>query len=112
MIRGEEVVLITREVVGRDELNDPIYAPVESVVENVVVAPGPRDDLADGNRPEGVRVSWTCHFPKTFTGSLRGASVKVRADKARKVIGDPQPYTDANTPGPWNRPVELEGVDG
>lgn len=112
MIRGEKVTVVAREVVGRDELNEPVYELVESVVENVVVAPGPREDLAEGSRPDGVRVSWTVHFPKTFTGSLRGASVKVRADVARKVIGDPQPYTDANTPGPWNRPVELEGVDG
>lgn len=112
MLTGETVIVSRRVEAGLDRFKEPVYQFVPTPVEDVLVAPGPRNDLPDGNRPDGVMVAWTCHFPKTFTGSLRGAMVKVRDDELRKVIGDPQPYTDANTPGRWNRPVELEGTDG
>lgn len=111
-MKGETVVVLRREQTGTDAFNEPVYEWTETAVEDVLTSPGPRSDLDDSNRPDGVLVAWTCHFPKAFTGSLRGAQIKVRADVPRAVIGDPQPYMDANTPGRWNRPVELEGADG
>lgn len=112
MIQGETVT-ITREVeVGRDAGNNPVYEEVLEDVDDVLVAPGPRSDVIDSNRPDGVKVAWTLHFPKAFTGSLRGALVAVRGMDPAPVIGDPQPYTAANTPTRWNRPAELELVEG
>lgn len=113
MIVGETVVVHTPQVVGTDPGGAPIYGtPATATVDDVLVAPGARDDVLESNRPEGVRVAWTLHFPKTFAGSLRGCSVSVRGGDPLRVVGDPQPYTDANTPTRWNRPVELEAVDG
>ena len=112
MIRGETVTVITRGVIGRDPLNNPIYGDTETSVEDVLVAPGPRTDVIESNRPDGVEVQWTLHLPKTFVGSLRGASIKVRGGDPLAVIGDPQPFTDANTPGRCNRPVEVQRADG
>lgn len=111
MFVGETVVVITREQTGTDPGNSPIYGDVETDVDNVLVAPGPRSDALDSNRPAGVDVVYNLHFPKAFTGSLRGARIKVRGEEF-PVIGDPRPYQDNLTPGSWNRPVEVERRDG
>lgn len=112
LIKGETVVVYRREQTGVDPGNNPIYDWAETTVEDVLVAPGPRADVDDSNRPDGVEVSWNLHFPKTWTDSLRGAEVSVRGGPRSPVVGDPQGYTVPNTPGRWNRPVELERVDG
>lgn len=111
-IKGEAVVLVSRERVGTRPGGSPEYADVETSVENVLVAPGPLADVADASRPEGTKVVFNLHFPKTFAGSLRGASIKVRGGDPLGVIGDPQPYTSENTPGDWNMPVEVAKVEG
>ena len=110
-MRGETVTVITHEETGRDPGNNPIYGDVETDVENVLVAPGPRADVIESNRPEGVDVVFNLHFPKSFTGSLRGARIKVRGEVFH-VVGDPKPYQNNLTPGPWNRPVEVEDRKG
>lgn len=95
--------------------NDVPGEPSEETVRGVLVAPGPTEFL-DASRPEGVRVAYTLHFPKSFTGSLEGCTVLLpepwHADGGYRVIGDPRPYMDANTPGPFNRPVEVEAAHG
>lgn len=111
-MKGESVTVISRVETGRDPGNAPIYGDVETIVDDVLVAPGPRSDVIESNRPEGVKIAWTLHFPKTFSGSLRGARISVRGQKALSVVGDPQPYTAANTPTRWWMPVELEAVEG
>lgn len=111
LLQGEGVTVITRTEVGRDPGNSPIWADVEQVVDNVLVSPGPRADVIESNRPEGVDVVYTLGFPKTLTGSLRGCRVRVRGE-AFHVVGDPRPGQDNLTPGPWNRVVEVERRDG
>ena len=110
-MRGETVVVITRTETGRGPGNSPIWTEAEVAVGNVLVAPGARADALDSNRPSGVDVVFTLSFPKAFVGSLRGCRVRVRGE-AFDVIGDPRPYQDANTPGDWDRPVEVERRDG
>ena len=112
MIRGEAVVVERWQETGRDPGNAPIREWVAETVENVLVAPGPRNDVVDSNRPDGKRIQWTCHFPKQYPASLAGARVSVRGQVARPVVGDPQHFTEANTPGAWSMPVELEDVEG
>ena len=110
-MRGETVAVIARTQTGRGPGNTPIWAEAETTVGNVLVAPGPRTDVLDSNRPAGVDVAFTLHFPKTFTGSLRGCRVRVRGEPFH-VVGDPRAYQDDPTPGDWNRPVEVERRDG
>lgn len=111
-MKGETVVVVRSVEVGRDPGNSPIYAEVRDRVEDVLVAPGPRTDIIESNRPEGTEIQWTLHFPKTFTGSLRGASISVRGGEPLGVVGDPQPYTLENTPTRWHMPVEVTRADG
>ena len=112
MIVGESVTVLSRQKTGVDALNSPVYGWVsEGDVENVLVAPGSTSDVDGSIRPDGVEVVFTLHWPKADVRSLKGKRVKVRGESFA-VIGDPQPFTDANTPGVWNRPVQAGKVDG
>ena len=110
MIRSEQVVVIRPTRMGRDSMNAPINEWHDELPVSVVVAPGTTADL-DASRPEGTSVVMTLHFPKSYTDSLRGCRVRVRGVEY-SVVGDPQPYMAENTPGPYNRPVEVERVVG
>lgn len=109
LFTGEQVEVI-RPTATYDELGEPVYADPEREQVEVLVCPGSTSDL-DATRPNGVQVSFTLHFPKTYTKSLQGCRVEVRGH-TYEVVGDPQPYTAANTPGAWNLPVEVKRVDG
>lgn len=106
-----ENVTVVRRTVERDELGDEVAATVaREEVSGVLVAPGSTEDL-DASRPEGVTVAFTLHFPKTYRKSLRGCLAEVRGG-TYAVVGDPQAYTPENTPGDWNRAVEVTRTDG
>lgn len=110
MIRSEQVVVIRPIETGRDSMNEPVYEWQDEAPVSVVVAPGATADL-DASRPEGSSVVMTLHFQKSYTKSLRGCKVRVRGTEY-SVIGDPQPYMGANTPGLYNRPVSVKRVVG
>lgn len=110
LIQSETVTVIRTEKV-LDELGEPMEAEaVAESVTGVVVAPGATADL-NASRPEGVTVAYTLCFPKTYAGELKGCAVEVRGERFR-VVGDPQRYTEANTPGTWNLTVEVTRTDG
>ena len=105
-----EAVTVIRPTVERDDLGEPIEAGASCEEVRCVVCPGAISDM-DATRPEGVTVSYTLHFPKTYAGSLRGCSVEVRGTRY-DVVGDPQRATEAATPGLWNMAVEVARADG
>lgn len=111
LLTGEQVTVIAYRQTGTDAFGAPVMQPVEQIVDQVLVAPGPRQDVAETNRPDGVRVAFTLHFPHAFKDSLTGCDVKVRGELFR-VIGDPRTFTASNTPTMWNRPVEVYKVEG
>lgn len=107
---GETVVVFTPTYTydaNMDEVTS--YAP--TTVADVLVDPSKGADVLSNTRLDGTRASMTLHFPKTFSGPLRGCKVVVRG-KEYRVVGDPAPYTGANTPTRWHMPVEVEAVDG
>ena len=110
LIAGESVTVRT-PTVGYDEHMEEVVTWDEATVANVVVTPGATSDVLDSTRPDGTRVAFTLGFPKSFTGSLRGCRVVVRGTEYA-VVGDPQPLTPGNVPGPWNYTAEVEAVDG
>lgn len=110
LLRGT-AVSVAHPNITVDEFGDPIESNVQvDYVDDVLVQPGSTSDL-DATRPNGVEVSFTLHFPKTYTKSLRGCSVEVFGE-TYEVIGDPRPWMDDNTPGPYNRTVEVGVVHG
>lgn len=112
MIHGETVTLIRPVDAGLDVFGDELTGWQPGVpVGNVLVAPASTDDLNGSLRRDGDRDALTLHFPKTFSGSLRGCRVIVRGVTYR-VVGDPQRYTAAMTPGAWDLPVSVERTEG
>lgn len=105
-----EAVTVIRPTVERDDLGEPIEAGASREEVRCVVCPGATSDLG-AERPNGVRIAYTLHFPKTYKGDLRGCSVEVRGTRY-DVVGDPQRTTEAATPGPWNMAVEVARADG
>lgn len=110
LIRGEPVTVV-RPSAARDDLGEPVYGePERTEVADVLVTPGATSDMA-ATRPNGVVVALTLGFPKTYQEPLRGCSIEVRG-RAYEVVGDPQPLTPGNVPGPYNYTVEVTRTDG
>lgn len=105
-----EPVTVIRPTAIRDDLGEPTFGEPSREGVDCVVCPGATADM-DATRPEGVTVSYTLHFPKTYTGELRGCSVEVRGE-TYDVVGDPRRTTEAATPGPWNMAAEVTRADG
>ncbi len=106
-----ETVTVRNASVTYDSLGEPAEEAVaETTVDNVVVAPGATSDL-DSTRPNGVEVAYTLCFPKGADVALKDATVSVRGVDY-KVVGDPQRYTQANTPGDWDLTCEVTRTDG
>lgn len=112
MITGEPVVVERPVQVDVDAGGNAVIEWVSETVEDVLVSPGPREDVVDSNRPDGVQVQWTLHFPKGTPATLAGARVRVRGGDPFSVVGDPQHYMPENTPGRWSMPCEVGRVDG
>ena len=125
---GEQVTLIVSRFGGsgrisRNEMGEIISVEdFKGILDDVLIVPGDTSDLTGSLRSEGDRTVYTLHFPKGFPGavkgipqeflkSLKGARVRVRGEVFR-VIGDPKPYRNNNTPTRWNMPVKVEAVNG
>jgi hypothetical protein len=111
MIFGESVMLMARASGSLDEFGNERAEYRRGIsVYNVLVAPASSQDLG-AERPDGDVTIMTFHFPKTYTGSLRGCLIGWRSSWW-EVIGDPRPYSTDSTPGVWNRPVQARLVEG
>lgn len=111
LISGVAIEVLRRTAASKDSHGNAVPGRwMAETVENVLPQPGATSDL-EASRPDGVKVAMTFHFPKTYEQALRGCRVKyLEAEYA--VIGDPQPYLNANCPGDWNRTVECEVCNG
>lgn len=116
LIRGREVEVL-RPVRATDAHGNAAPGPweVEATVPNVLPQPGAASDGATADlaesRPDGSRVDMTFHFPKGYGRSLKGRRIRF-AGREFRVVGDPQPYAEENTPCEWNLAVATEAVDG
>lgn len=111
LISGCAVEVLRRSTGAVDAHGNDVPGELASEpVANVLPQPGATSDL-EASRPNGVTVSMTFHFPKTYTSSLRGCMIRYGGRKF-SVIGDPQPYVEASCPGEWNRAVECGVCDG
>lgn len=110
-LMGTATVTVTRrEQTGTDPFNAPVYDDVDEQVPGVLPQPGATDDLS-AERPDGVTVDMTFHFPRGYSKSLRGCRISY-GGVSYEVVGDPQPYLPEITPGPFSTTVEAVRVDG
>ena len=121
---GEDVVVLTRSKVGEDELGEPVYEWSGETVNNVLVRPVDSSDLADKQlRPDGVSVTYSLAFPKSWTSGKapgflahRRVALVARgmdgsdADAALLVTGSP----DRTVPCPtaWDTMCDIGVVYG
>lgn len=66
LIPDEEVAVI-RDSARLDDLGEPIDSRPSREAVRCVVCPGPTSDLGAA-RPNGARIAYTLHFPKTYEG--------------------------------------------
>lgn len=116
MISGTTVTVLRPSAAVLDRFGNEVPAdPLPEAVHNVIVADPSAEDM-EAARALGASVSFTLHFPKGFEGSLEGCTVVLPApwdnEGGYRVVSDPRPYMDANTPGVWNRPVMVEAAHG
>lgn len=93
MIRGEAV-----EVRRFDESSGWSSEAVGNVL--------PGAPSTEGGTSGAAVTSVEFHFPKPYGAPLKGKWVRWRG-RDYQVLGDPQPYLDGATPGPWNRPAKA-----
>lgn len=114
MIRGVAVTVARPGTPTVDRLGNKV--PGETTAETVddVLVAAPTVEDMEAARENGVTLAYTLHFPKTFAARLRGCTVTLPEPWAGeyRVVGDPRPYMDANTPGRWHMPVNVEAADG
>ena len=115
MLRGVSVTVVRRTLAGRDGQGRPAYEEVRQVVDDVLTSPASSSgESTQDSAPERRGGSLTRRrfdFPKTFSGSLAGCSIEY-GGRSWRVVGDPEPYLDHLTPGPFNRPVEAVDEGG
>ena len=115
-MRGADIAVRPLVQGARDRLGNEVETWGEpQSVSNVLIGSPETADI-EAARTYGYTARLTLHFPKTWTSSLMGALVELPAPwdggNPYRVVGDPQPYMDANTPTPWNRPVIVGHADG
>ena len=112
-MQGTSIIVKSPVSGAKDRFGNVTHTYTETTVTDVLVAPGATESL-EASRPEGAQVAYTLHFPKTFSSSLEGCEVVLPAPWAGtyRVIGNPSPYMDANTPTRWHMPVEVEKAYG
>lgn len=97
---------------GTDRLGNACAAFSDHVeVPGCLFAWGSPADLAV-ERPDGVSIAATAHFPHGFASSLKGGLVSPDGSEWLNVIGDPRPYGPNESRGPWAMLVLLERKDG
>lgn len=114
MIRGATVTVATPGEPTRDRLGNSVPGEATAAVVDDVLVAAPTVEDMEAARENGVTLAYTLHFPKTFVARLRGCTVTLPEPWAGeyRVVGDPRPYMDANTPGRWHMPVNVEAADG
>lgn len=112
---GETVTVWRREQTETDAMGEPIYSWTGETVEDCVIRPSSGADLKDALRPDGVRVTATVAFPKTYNNrdSLAYCRLTFRDmqfDEALYVSGHPTHIEPC--PTKWDTLAEAGRVDG
>lgn len=118
-MKGETVTVSKRVVIGKDKLGEPIYDWDHIEVGNVLVRPiheYSSSDLADPERPDGIRIRYCLAFPKTYDGpSLAHCKIALTDrgmsfEDALDVSGSPDIVNPC--PTAWNMLVNVGRIDG
>lgn len=107
MIKGITVTLITKEKVGEDDFNAPIYKDVKKEVDNVLVTPTSSDDVINQLNLTGKKAIYTLAIPKDDTNDWEDAEVSF-FDQKWRTFGFVTQGIDHLIPLDWNKKVMVE----
>lgn len=106
-IKGTTVILVTKEKVGVDAFNAPIYSTSEIEVENVLIAPASSDDITTSQDLYGKKAVYTLGIPKGDTHNWEDVTVKFFGKEWRS-FGIPLEGIEELIPLSWNKKVMVE----
>lgn len=114
-LRGVGVTVLSPTAQSTDPFGAPVAGtPSRTEVGNVMVDRPSDKDVEQTTRQFGASCDLVLHFPKSCHMALRGCGVELPAPWSGtfEVLGDPQPYDPALTPGAHDRPVHVRRVVG
>ncbi|MGQ7567230.1 hypothetical protein ACTGWR_04265 [Streptococcus suis] len=107
LIKGIPVVLIDKQVIGKDSFGHPKTADVEIVVENVLIAPASTEDITNQINLTGKKVVYTLAIPKGDTHNWTDSEVRF-FDQRWRTVGEPLEGLEHLIPLEWNKKVQVE----
>lgn len=112
VLHGETITVLRPTKGEPDPFGQETRTWTEEHVDNVLVAEGTGTNSTDATRPDGITVSKSLSFPRTWAyRSLRGC--KIRIDTVEyTVLGDPRPYDGGIKPSRWNLLVHVTDTRG
>lgn len=110
MIKGEKVILLSKNQIGTDPFGAAIYEEAEIEVENVIIGSPSTDDAISDLNIYGKRLLFVLGIPKGDTNDWKDKTVVIRGQKFR-TYGFPLTQTEANVPGRWNTQVKVEAYE-
>lgn len=106
-IKGITVTLITKQVIDVDPFDNPIYSEVETLVDNVLIAPTTSDDIVNNLSLTGRKAVYTLAIPKGDNNNWENAKVLFFGDEWR-TFGIPTQGIEELIPLDWNKKVMVE----
>ncbi len=107
MLKGIKVILFSKEEIGKDEFNAPIYEEKRIEVDNVLVAPSTSDDIINSMNLYGKKVIYNLAIPKGDRNNWENAEVEF-FNQRFKTFGYPTQGIDEMIPLNWNKKVMVE----
>lgn len=106
MLRGIQITLIEKVESGRDDFNAPIYAEIQSTINDVIVAPANTSDVNDTTDLTTITEAYNLYIPKGDAHEWRGAWVEFGGKRFR-VVGTAKEYIETMLPLRWNKQVQV-----
>ncbi|HEM4919332.1 TPA: hypothetical protein U1153_001137 [Streptococcus suis] len=106
-IKGVPVVLIDKQVTGKNSFGHPKFEDVEIVVENVLIAPASTEDITNQINLTGKKVDYTLAIPKGDVHNWTNKEVRFFGQRWR-TVGEPLEGLDHLIPLEWNKKVQVE----
>ncbi|WFA76667.1 hypothetical protein PFZ59_04300 [Streptococcus suis] len=106
-IKGIPIVLIDKQVIGKDAFGHPKTADVEIVVENVLIAPASTEDITNQINLTGKKVVYTLAIPKGDVHNWTNREVRFFG-QCWRTVGEPLAGLDHLIPLEWNKKVQVE----
>lgn len=105
---GITVTLHEQVESGQDPLNHPTYTTIETLVDNVLVAPIGDTEILEIYNLTGRRAEYQLGIPKGDTHEWKSGGKVSFFGKDWRIIGAPTEGIDALIPLSWNKKVRVE----